>query len=239
MDRGEDMITFKGVSKNYSRGIAALRDVSFNIEAGEFVFIIGASGAGKTTVVKLIMKEENPSSGSVIVNGQDISFVRARRIPKIRRNIGVVFQDFRLLNDRNVYDNVKFALEVQGIFGGRARRKIREVLRLVGLEDRAMSYPRQLSGGEGQRVAMARAMVNEPKILIADEPTGNLDPTTSWEVMDKLVEINKRGTTVITVTHSQEIVNKLKERVIDMDKGRIVSDEEGGIYQLGSGNEEN
>lgn len=233
------MITFKGVSKNYSRGIAALRDVSFNIEAGEFVFIIGASGAGKTTVVKLIMKEENPSSGSVIVNGQDISFVRARRIPKIRRNIGVVFQDFRLLNDRNVYDNVKFALEVQGIFGGRARRKIREVLRLVGLEDRAMSYPRQLSGGEGQRVAMARAMVNEPKILIADEPTGNLDPTTSWEVMDKLVEINKRGTTVITVTHSQEIVNKLKERVIYMDKGRIVSDEEGGIYQLGSGNEEN
>lgn len=225
------LIQFKNVSKKYSKGIDALNDVSFTIEDGEFVFLIGPSGAGKTTIIKLLLKEEEPTSGKVILNGQDISYLRARRIPAIRRNIGVVFQDFRLLEDRNVYKNVKFALDILGVSKKESKKSIKRVLDLVNLSHREKSYPLQLSGGEQQRVSMARAMVNNPKILIADEPTGNLDPETSWEIMDSLLKINEAGTTVIMVTHSKEIVDKLKKRVIHLENGNIVSDEMEGTYR--------
>lgn len=225
------LIQFKNVSKKYSKGIDALNDVSFTIEDGEFVFLIGPSGAGKTTIIKLLLKEEEPTSGKVILNGQDISYLRARRIPAIRRNIGVVFQDFRLLEDRNVYRNVKFALDILGVSKKESKKSIKRVLDLVNLSHREKSYPLQLSGGEQQRVSMARAMVNNPKILIADEPTGNLDPETSWEIMDSLLKINESGTTVIMVTHSKEIVDKLRKRVIHLENGNIVSDEMEGTYR--------
>lgn len=225
------LIQFKNVSKKYSKGIDALNDVSFTIEDGEFVFLIGPSGAGKTTIIKLLLKEEEPTSGKVILNGQDISYLRARRIPAIRRNIGVVFQDFRLLEDRNVYKNVKFALDILGVSKKESKKSIKRVLDLVNLSHREKSYPLQLSGGEQQRVSMARAMVNNPKILIADEPTGNLDPETSWEIMDSLLKINESGTTVIMVTHSKEIVDKLRKRVIHLENGNIVSDEMEGTYR--------
>ncbi|WP_425540274.1 cell division ATP-binding protein FtsE [Microaceticoccus formicicus] len=225
------MIQFKNVSKKYSKGIDALNDVSFTIEDGEFVFLIGPSGAGKTTIIKLLLKEEDPTSGKVILNGQDISYLRARRIPAIRRNIGVVFQNFRLLEDRNVYKNVKFALDILGVSKKESKKSIKRVLDLVNLSHREKSYPLQLSGGEQQRVSMARAMVNNPKILIADEPTGNLDPETSWEIMDSLLKINESGTTVIMVTHSKEIVDKLRKRVIHLENGSIVSDEMEGTYR--------
>ncbi len=225
------LIQFKNVSKKYSKGIDALNDVSFTIEDGEFVFLIGPSGAGKTTIIKLLLKEEDPTSGKVILNGQDISYLRARRIPAIRRDIGVVFQNFRLLEDRNVYKNVKFALDILGISKKESKKSIKRVLDLVNLSHREKSYPLQLSGGEQQRVSMARAMVNNPKILIADEPTGNLDPETSWEIMDSLLKINESGTTVIMVTHSKEIVDKLRKRVIHLENGSIVSDEMEGTYR--------
>lgn len=225
------LIQFKNVSKKYSKGIDALNDVSFTIEDGEFVFLIGPSGAGKTTIIKLLLKEEDPTSGKVILNGQDISYLRARRIPAIRRDIGVVFQNFRLLEDRNVYKNVKFALDILGVSKKESKKSIKRVLDLVNLSHREKSYPLQLSGGEQQRVSMARAMVNNPKILIADEPTGNLDPETSWEIMDSLLKINESGTTVIMVTHSKEIVDKLRKRVIHLENGSIVSDEMEGTYR--------
>lgn len=192
--------------------------------------MIGPSGAGKTTITKLILKEETPTSGKVLLNNQDISYLRARRVPKIRRNIGVVFQSFRLLEDRNVYDNIKFALDILGVSAKEKKEKIRNVLKLVKLENRAKLYPQQLSGGEQQRASLARAMVNNPKILIADEPTGNLDPETSWEIMDTLSEINKTGTTILMVTHSKEIVDKMGKRVIHLENGSIISDVECGKY---------
>ncbi|MDO5718840.1 MAG: cell division ATP-binding protein FtsE [Tissierellia bacterium] len=224
------MIEFRNVSKKYSKGIDALNDVSFTIKDGDFVFIIGASGAGKTTIIKLLLKEENPTSGKVILNGKDISYLRARRIPAIRRDIGVVFQDFRLLEDRNVYNNIKFALDILGTSRKDSKKAIKKALDLVNLSDREKAFPLQLSGGEQQRVSMARAIVNNPKILIADEPTGNLDPDTSWEIMDSLLKINESGTTVIMVTHSKEIVNKLRKRVIHLERGKILRDDENGAY---------
>lgn len=224
------MIELIDVKKEYSKGIAALNGVSVKIEQGEFVFIVGDSGSGKSTLIRLIMKELEPTSGSIVVNGQNLNRMRHRQIPKYRRGLGVVFQDFRLLKDRNVYDNISFALRVTETPTRVIKQKVPAALSLVGLAQKYKSFPKELSGGEQQRVAIARAVVNEPAILLADEPTGNLDPSNSWEIMKLLEEANERGTTVLVVTHNQEIVNEMKKRVITMKKGVIVSDEQKGGY---------
>ncbi len=224
------MIELKNVKKEYSKGHAALNGVSVKIEKGEFVFIVGDSGSGKSTLIKLIMKELNPTEGSIIVNGQNLNRMKHRHIAKYRRGIGVVFQDFRLLKDRNIYENIAFALRVTETPMRVIRRKVPAALSLVGLAQKYKSFPRELTGGEQQRGAIARAIVNEPAILLADEPTGNLDPTNSWEIMSLLKEANERGTTVLVVTHNQEIVNEMNERVITMKQGVIVSDEQKGGY---------
>lgn len=222
------MITLEHVSKSYSAGIPALNDICLNIDEGEFVFIVGDSGSGKSTLIRLLMKELKPTEGTIIINNQDLKKVRHRRIPKFRRNFGVVFQDFRLLADRNVYDNVAFAQKVIGERNRNIRKRVPQVLSMVGLAAKYKSYPKNLSGGEQQRVAIARALVNEPKILLADEPTGNLDSNNAWEIMKLLEEINDRGTTVIVVTHNMEIVKTMKKRVITIQKGVIVSDSSEG-----------
>lgn len=219
------MIELKNVTKEYSKGHAALNGVSVKIEKGEFVFIVGDSGSGKSTLIRLIMKELDPTEGTIIVNGQNLNRMKHRNIAKYRRGLGVVFQDFRLLNDRNVYENIAFALRVTETPSRVIKRKVPAALSLVGLAQKYKSNPKELSGGEQQRVAIARAIVNEPAILLADEPTGNLDPTNSWEIMSLLKEANDRGTTVLVVTHNQEIVNEMNERVITMKQGVIVSDE--------------
>ena len=224
------MIELKNVTKEYSKGHAALNGVSVKIEKGEFVFIVGDSGSGKSTLIRLIMKELDPTEGTIIVNGQNLNRMKHRNIAKYRRGLGVVFQDFRLLNDRNVYENIAFALRVTETPSRVIKRKVPAALSLVGLAQKYKSNPRELSGGEQQRVAIARAIVNEPAILLADEPTGNLDPTNSWEIMSLLKEANDRGTTVLVVTHNQEIVNEMNERVITMKQGVIVSDERKGGY---------
>lgn len=224
------MITLNNVSKNYEKGIAALNNVNIHIEPGEFVFIVGESGSGKSTLIKLLLKELEPSTGEIIVNGQDLSKLKRRKIPKFRRNIGVVFQDFRLLSDRNVYENIAFAQRVVEKPSKQIRRKVPQMLSMVGLAEKYKSRPKQLSGGEQQRVALARALVNEPAILLADEPTGNLDPKNSWEIMRLLEEINEAGTTVVVVTHSRDIVDKMQKRVITLEKGVMVSDKEESGY---------
>ena len=224
------MIELKNVTKEYSKGHAALNGVSVKIEKGEFVFIVGDSGSGKSTLIRLIMKELDPTEGTIIVNGQNLNQMKHRNIAKYRRGLGVVFQDFRLLNDRNVYENIAFALRVTETPSRVIKRKVPAALSLVGLAQKYKSNPKELSGGEQQRVAIARAIVNEPAILLADEPTGNLDPTNSWEIMSLLKEANDRGTTVLVVTHNQEIVNEMNERVITMKQGVIVSDERKGGY---------
>lgn len=224
------MIELKNVTKEYSKGHAALNGVSVKIEKGEFVFIVGDSGSGKSTLIRLIMKELDPTEGTIIVNGQNLNRMKHRNIAKYRRGLGVVFQDFRLLNDRNVYENIAFALRVTETPSRVIKRKVPAALSLVGLAQKYKSNPKELSGGEQQRVAIARAIVNEPSILLADEPTGNLDPTNSWEIMSLLKEANDRGTTVLVVTHNQEIVNEMNERVITMKQGVIVSDERKGGY---------
>ena len=224
------MIELKNVTKEYSKGHAALNGVSVKIEKGEFVFIVGDSGSGKSTLIRLIMKELDPTEGTIIVNGQNLNRMKHRNIAKYRRGLGVVFQDFRLLNDRNVYENIAFALRVTETPSRVIKRKVPAALSLVGLAQKYKSNPKELSGGEQQRVAIARAIVNEPAILLADEPTGNLDPTNSWEIMSLLKEANDRGTTVLVVTHNQEIVNEMNERVITMKQGVIVSDERKGGY---------
>ena len=228
------MITFDHVSKEYVEGVPALHDVSLHIDAGEFVFITGESGSGKSTLIKLLTKELDPSKGQIIVNKKDLGKVRHRNIPYYRRNIGCVFQDFRLLKDRNVYENVAFAQRVIEKPTRVIKKRVPEVLTLVGLAEKYKSRPDQLSGGEQQRVALARALVNRPNILLADEPTGNLDPKNSFEIMKLLEEINERGTTVLVVTHNREIVNAFKKRVITMKKGVIISDEQEGGYQYES-----
>lgn len=225
-----DMITLENVSKAYTDGAPALSGVTLHIQKGEFVFIAGSSGAGKSTLIKLLLRELIPTSGRVIVNNYDLSKLRRRKVAKFRRNIGVVFQDFRLLKDRNVYENVAFAQRVIEVPTRQIRKNVPAMLSLVGLAGKYKAKPRQLSGGEQQRVALARALVNNPPILIADEPTGNLDPRNSWEIMKLLEEINKRGTTVIVVTHNREIVNAMRKRVITIRKGVVVSDEEKGEY---------
>ena len=224
------MITMESVSKSYSNGVPALNDISLHVEKGEFVFIVGDSGSGKSTLIKLLLRELTPTSGRVIVNNFDLAKLRRRKVAKFRRNIGVVFQDFRLLKDRNVYENVAFAQRVIEVPTKQIRKNVPAMLSLVGLAEKYKAKPKQLSGGEQQRVALARALVNNPPILLADEPTGNLDPRNSWEIMKLLEEINKRGTTVLVVTHNREIVNAMRKRVITVKKGVIISDEEKGEY---------
>lgn len=224
------MIVLENVSMTYPGGNTALEDINIKIEKGEFVFIVGRSGSGKTTLIKLLLRELLPTKGTIMVDNKDLTKLKRREVPKIRRKIGVVFQNFRLLKDLTVYENVAFAQRVIEAPAHQIRRQVPSMLTMVGLADKYRAYPRQLSGGEQQRVAIARALVNEPPILIADEPTGNLDPENSVEIMKMLDEINKRGTTVVVVTHNQEIVNMMQKRVITLKKGKIISDEEKGGY---------
>ena len=222
------MIILKHLSKDYVDGVHALHDVNLHIRAGEFVFIVGDSGSGKSTMIKLLTKELEPTSGKIIINKKDLSKVSRRNIPYYRRNIGCVFQDFRLLKDRDVYENVAFAQRVISAPNRAIKKNVPKILSLVGLAAKYKSRPTELSGGEQQRVAIARALVNEPKILLADEPTGNLDPGNAWEIMKLLEEINARGTTVLVVTHNMDIVNQMKKRVITIKQGTVVSDEQMG-----------
>ena len=224
------MITLENVSKAYSTGAPALNNVSLKIEAGEFVFVVGDSGSGKSTLIKLLLRELLPTSGKIMVNDIDVASLRHKQIPKYRRKLGVVFQDFRLLKDRNVYENVAFAQRIVQTPSKEIKKNVPSILSTVGLAGKYKARPKQLSGGEQQRVALARALVNNPPILLADEPTGNLDPKNSWEIMKLLEEINERGTTVLVVTHNREIVNAMKKRVMTMNKGVIVNDEKEGTY---------
>lgn len=222
------MIEFRGVHKTYDTGIKALRDVNIQIDKGEFVFIVGASGAGKSTFLKLIMREETANAGDVIVNGYDLSRLKRRQVPYFRRTMGIVFQDFRLINKMNVYDNVAFAMRVTGASNREIRRRVPYILGLVGLQEKARSYPPELSGGEQQRVGLARALVNNPSMIIADEPTGNIDPEMSHEIVELLSEINRRGTTVLMVTHEHSLVQEFHHRVITIRDGCVVSDTRNG-----------
>lgn len=224
------VIYLDNVRKVYSTGSPALNGITLSIGRGEFVFIVGDSGSGKSTLIKLLLRELTATSGSVYVMGSDLAKLKHRQVPKFRRNIGVVFQDFRLLNDRNVYENVAFAQRIVETPPSEIRRNVPAILATVGLAGKYKAKTKQLSGGEQQRVALARALINNPSILLADEPTGNLDPKNSWEVMQLLEEINVSGTTVVVVTHNREIVNAMHKRVVTMKKGVIVSDEEGGEY---------
>ncbi len=224
------MITMENVTMKYPTGTLALKDVNLHIEKGEFVFIVGSSGSGKTTMLELMLRELVPTKGKIKVAGFDYSKLKRRQIPKVRRKLGFVFQNFRLIKDRTVYENVAFAQRVIETPARYIRRQVPAMLTLVGLADKYKSYPRQLSGGEQQRVALARALVNKPDIILADEPTGNLDSKNTWEVMNLLEDINAKGTTVVVVTHNREIVNAMKKRVITLKKGVIVSDVEKGGY---------
>ncbi len=224
------MVEFINVTKKYPNGTLALKNINLKIAKGEFVFIVGPSGSGKSTLMKMIMKEEEPSDGGVKVNGYNVSNMPRKQVPYLRRSLGTVFQDFRLLPNKTVYENVAFAMQITEALPKEIRRQVPMALALVGLSRKANVYPTQLSGGEQQRVALARAIVNNPCLLIADEPTGNLDPETSWEIMKLLTEINQRGTTVIVATHEKSIVDALKKRVIAIDKGVIVRDQEKGLY---------
>ena len=226
----ENIIVLDNVSKSYATGAPALNGVSLTIKEGEFVFIVGDSGSGKSTLIKLLLRELVPTSGDIYVNGQSLTDLKRRHVPKYRRNLGVVFQDFRLLKDRNVYENVAFAQRIIQVPAREIRKNVPSILSVVGLAGKYKAKPKQLSGGEQQRVAMARALINRPPILLCDEPTGNLDPKNSWEIMKLLEQINKKGTTVLVVTHNREIVNEMQKRVITMKKGIVVSDEEKGGY---------
>jgi len=226
-----DIITLEGVSKAYSTaGSPALNKVDLHIKKGEFVFIIGDSGSGKSTMIKLLLRELLPSEGRILVMGENLAKLRHGKVPKYRRNLGIVFQDFRLLKDRNVFENVAFAQRIVQVSGKEIKRNVPAILSVVGLAGKYKALPRELSGGEQQRVAIARALVNRPAILLADEPTGNLDPDNTWEIMKLLERINENGTTIIMVTHNREIVDALKKRVVTMRKGVIISDEERGGY---------
>ena len=224
------MLEFIEVNKIYNNDVCALKDLSFKVEDGEFVFLIGASGAGKTSIIKMLLREIKPTSGEIIVDNVNIVKLRNRKIPQLRKTMGVVFQDFRLLEGKTVFDNIKYPLQILGVSKRVITKRVTEILELVGLSDRANSFPNQLSGGEQQRVCIARALVNKPKYLIADEPTGNLDPNTSEGIMKLLLDVNAKGTTVIVSTHDRDIVNKLKKRVISMDHGEVINDEERGGY---------
>ena len=226
------MIALDNVYKTYSTGVSALNGVSMKIKKGEFVFVVGSSGSGKTTLFKLLLKELEPTSGTIYMNNKNIGRLRRRKIPKMRRGIGVVFQDFRLLKDRTVYENIAFAQRVVGKSSRQIKASVPGLLSLVGLSDKAKAYPNELSGGEQQRVALARALANNPPVLLADEPTGNLDPKNAWEIMKLLEEISLRGTTVVVVTHNKDIVEQMQKRVITLSNGVIISDEQkGGYYE--------
>lgn len=224
------MIEFKNVTKTYDTGTEAVHDASFTIEKGEFAFLVGASGSGKSTLIKLILKEEQATKGKIVIDGKDITHIKKSRIPYLRRSMGVVFQDFRLLPDKTVYENVAFAMYIVNANPKHIKRQVPMVLNLVGLSDKEKMYPNELSGGEQQRVALARALVNNPSMIIADEPTGNLDPKTAWDIMTLLNDINARGTTVVMATHAEDIVNQMRKRVIQIDKGIIVRDDKKGGY---------
>ena len=224
------MIEFRNVNKIYSTGTQAVKEANFKIEKGEFVFLVGTSGSGKSTLIKMILKEETPTSGKILINDKDITNIKPKKIPYLRRSMGVVFQDFRLLPDKTVYENVAFAMYVVNATPKQIRRQVPIILSLVGLSKKAKMYPNELSGGEQQRVALARALVNNPSMLIADEPTGNLDPDTAWDIMNLLNDINLRGTTIVVATHAKEIVDKMKKRVIHVSKGEIVRDDKKGGY---------
>jgi cell division transport system ATP-binding protein len=224
------LITLEDVSKRYPNGTYALRDIDLHIGAGDFVFVVGSSGAGKSTLNRLLIREELPSTGRVVVDGQDVARLRRSKVPLLRRKVGVVFQDFKLLPTKTVHENVAFALIVTGHDGRTVREETDRALSLVGLLPRRHHFPRELSGGEQQRTAIARALVMHPKVLVADEPTGNLDPVTTWEIIKLLVRVNELGTTVMVATHNAEIVNALRRRVVHLDHGRVIRDEREGLY---------
>ena len=221
------MIEFRNVTKEYPGGTLALDEVDFTIDKGEFVFILGHSGAGKSTILKLMLKEEEPTDGDITIADYNLSRIRRRKVPYLRRELGVVFQDFRLIPTMTAYENVAFAMRVTNVSAREIRRRVPYILKLVGLEDKSQVYPEQLSGGEQQRVALARALVHNPKIILADEPTGNIDPKLSMEIIELLKEINKLGTTVVVVTHDISIVNRFKERTIILRNGRVLRDTKG------------
>ena len=225
------MLGFHNVSKTYPGDVMALTDINLQIAPGEFVFLVGPSGAGKSTLTKLVYREEIPTSGQVLLHGKNVGRMRDKEVPYLRRSIGMVFQDFRLLPQRTVFDNIAFAMQVVGSSTKNIRRTVPMVLEMVGLEKKAQAFPEHLSGGEQQRVSVARAIVNEPLLLIADEPTGNLDPDTSRELMGLFLDINSRGTTILMSTHAWDIVDDMKKRVIELASGRIVRDEKEGMYR--------
>lgn len=225
------MIRMDQVSMQYSTGVDALCDVSIRIEKGEFVFVVGKSGSGKSTFIKLLLKELNPSEGRIFVAGRQVTNLSRKQVSLYRRQIGVVFQDFRLLKNKTVYENIEFAQQIIGMNKREIARNVAIMLEMVGLKGKENAYPGELSGGEQQRVAIARALINNPAILLADEPTGNLDPQMAWEIMMLLQEINKMGTTVVVVTHNNDVVDIMKKRVVTLDNGSIVSDEQEGGYQ--------
>jgi len=227
---GPAVVEFRGVSKRYAGGEVGVESASFTVRRGEFVFLVGSTGSGKSTLMRLLIKELEPSEGVIRVAGHDLSEIGHRRVPYYRRNIGVVFQDFKLLPNRTVHDNVAYALQVTGSHRKEIRSKVPDILRLTGLSTKLHSFPDQLSGGEQQRVSVARAFVNHPPLLLADEPTGNLDPETSIGIMQLLYRINRAGTTVIVATHDSQMVNKMRRRVIELERGRIVRDEAAGYY---------
>ena len=224
------MIEMEGVAKKYPNGVMALRSIDVSIKQGEFVYVVGPSGAGKSTFIKLMYREEKPTGGRIVVNGVNLSTLKDRSVPLLRRQIGVVFQDFKLLPTLTVYENVAFAMEVIEESPAVIKKRVMDVLELVGLKNKARMLPQELSGGEQQRVSIARSIVNKPKVVIADEPTGNLDPDTAWDIMDIFEKINAQGTTLVMATHNKEIVNTVRRRVIAIEGGRIVRDEQRGDY---------
>lgn len=230
-ENGAAIISLEGVSKSYPTGTQALKDLTLRVQKGEFVFVVGASGSGKSTLIKLLLREVEPTQGKVVVNGKDITDLKHAQVATHRRRIGCVFQDFRLLKDRNVFENVAFAQKVIGIPHYLIGKNVHRILSLVGLEDKVKAFPKELSGGEQQRVALARALVNQPSILLADEPTGNLDPKNSAEIMTLLEAINEQGTIVLVVTHNNEIVDMMRKRVITLAEGSLVSDVKQGGYR--------
>lgn len=225
------MVRFENVNKKFISSTSALSDINFEINDGEFVFITGPSGAGKTTILRLLIRDIVPSSGKIFLNGWELVKMKSQEIPKLRRKVGMVFQDFRLLMDRTVFENVAIALELRGLEDKEIEKRVRNVLELISLSDKADLFPAQLAGGELQRTCLGRALVGKPEVLLADEPTGNLDPGTSWEILKLLTQINKMGTTVIMATHNVDVVNSLKKRVITLSKGKIVKDEKEGKYE--------
>ena len=225
-----ELIRIKDLEKKYKTGVTAIYDFDLKVRKGDFVFVIGQSGSGKSTLIKLLYREEKPTNGSINIGGIEVAKLRNRKVYKLRRKLGIVFQDYKLLPKLTVYENVAFALEILGLPNEEIRKKTLKALEQVGLKNKSKNYPNELSGGEQQRVAIARAIVNEPKLLLCDEPTGNLDPETSWEIMQVLDEINKLGTTIIMATHDKEMVNRMKKRVIVIEAGRLKEDYEKGTY---------